>query len=158
MSSPTALHRGATPSAHLVTLDSCPHAAAAARTATHGFLASLRPPVDPGAADAVVLVVSELVTNAVRHARGPSCSLRLAVCGDAVAVAVSDGCPDPPVARRPDVDGDRGGFGWPMVRQLAIATSVCPTPYGKTVHALLPYRRHGSETAACAERSRPPAP
>ncbi len=138
----TDLRPGTTPPADLLTLDCRPQAAAMARDAANRFLTRFHPPVEQSAADAVVLVVCELVTNSVRHARGPSCSVRLAVCGDAIAVAVSDSSTSPPVGRVPDVDGDSGGFGWPMVQQLALATSVCLTPHGKTVHALLPCRRH----------------
>ncbi|MEU5208965.1 ATP-binding protein [Streptomyces sp. NPDC020742] len=152
MSSTTDLHRSTAPTAHLVTLDSRPQAAGIARDATTRFLTSLQPPVDRHAVDTVVLVVCELVTNAVRHAPGPTCSLRLAVCGDAVAVAVSDAGTTPPVGRVPDVEGDTGGFGWPMVQQLALATSVCRTPQGKTVHALLPCRRHGAPRTTPALR------
>ncbi len=146
LSSTTARHHGMTPSApspsaQVTTMARRPRAAAAARELTRKFLAGLRPPVDAGAADAVVLVVCELVTNSVRHAAGSSFSLRLAVCGDALAVGVTDASSDPPVGRAPDVDGDTGGFGWPMVQRLAIATSVCLTDQGKTVHALIPCRR-----------------
>ncbi|MFJ9855739.1 ATP-binding protein [Streptomyces sp. NPDC101150] len=140
MSSTAALRLNPSPPAHAVTLERCPQAAATARDVATRFLADLRPPVYEEAADTVVLVVSELVTNSVRHADGASCSLRLAVCGDAVVVSVSDSSPVPPVGRCPDVDGDGGGFGWPMVRRLAVATSVCVTPRGKTVHALMPFR------------------
>ncbi|MFI9045711.1 ATP-binding protein [Streptomyces sp. NPDC053427] len=145
MSSTAALRPDPSPRAHAVTLESCPQAAATARDVATRFLAGLRPPVCEEAADTVVLVVSELVTNSVRHAGDASCSLRLAVCGDTVAVSVSDASPVPPVGRRPDVDGDGGGFGWPMVRRLAVATSVCVTPSGKTVHALMPCRALGRQ-------------
>ncbi|MEU4849623.1 ATP-binding protein [Streptomyces gilvosporeus] len=136
----TALRPYPSPPTYEVTLESCPRAAARAREAAAEFLADLRPAAHREAADTVALVVSELVTNSVRHAGGATCSLRLAVCGDAVMVSVADGNSAPPVGRNPDVDGEGGGFGWPMVRRLALATSVCVTPQGKTVHALLPCR------------------
>ncbi|MFG2137692.1 ATP-binding protein [Streptomyces sp. NPDC048650] len=140
LSSPAALRPNPSPATHAVTLKGSPRAAATAREAAGEFLAALRPPMCDDAADTVVLVVSELVTNAVRHAGGGACTLRLAVCGDAVVVSVSDSSPAGPVGRSPDTDGEGGGFGWPMVRRLALATSVCATPQGKTVHALMPCR------------------
>ena len=46
-------------------------AVAEARETTRAFLEALdQPAVDPEAADTVVLVVSELVTNALRHGGG----------------------------------------------------------------------------------------
>lgn len=45
-------------------------AAADARGTTRTFVGNLEPSVTPEAADAAVLVVSELVTNALRHGGG----------------------------------------------------------------------------------------
>jgi hypothetical protein len=40
--------------------------------------------------------------------------------------------------RTPDLNGGTGGFGWPMVNRLALATAVSRRmPDGKTVSALL---------------------
>jgi anti-sigma regulatory factor (Ser/Thr protein kinase) len=57
----------------------------------------------------VVLLASELVTNAVLHGRGPV-ELRLSDDGIRVAVEISDGDPGPlpPNGRRPSVDQPRG--------------------------------------------------
>ncbi|MFJ4710852.1 ATP-binding protein [Streptomyces sp. NPDC088785] len=63
-------------------------------------------------ADITILLVSELVTNALRHASGPI-GVRLVhpetACG-ALLVEVSDPLPDPPRARTaaPDDEGGRG--------------------------------------------------
>ncbi|MFK0050094.1 ATP-binding protein [Streptomyces sp. NPDC090741] len=113
-------------------------AVAEAREAARGFLGALRPAVGPDAADSVVLVVSELVTNAVRHG-GATCTLRLTAHPGSIEVAVEDPSPHPPRKRVPDLHHGTGGFGWHMVNDLALATDVTPTPEGgKTVRALLP--------------------
>ncbi|MFS0698215.1 ATP-binding protein [Streptomyces nitrosporeus] len=111
---------------------------AGARDSTRDFLAGLAHPIPAEAADTVVLVVSELVTNALRHGGG-TCTLELAAHPDTIEVAVHDGSPQVPRMRTPDLNGGTGGFGWPMVNRLARATAVTPAPHGgKTVSALLP--------------------
>ncbi|MEU9191503.1 ATP-binding protein, partial [Streptomyces sp. NPDC048484] len=94
-------------------------------------------PIAAEAADTVVLVVSELVTNALRHGGG-TFSLDLTAHPDSIAVAVHDRSPQAPRMRTPDLNGGTGGFGWPMVNRLARATAVTRrTAGGKTVSALL---------------------
>ncbi|MFJ7270429.1 ATP-binding protein [Streptomyces sp. NPDC099050] len=112
---------------------------AGARQAARAFLEALgQPAMEPESADSVILVVSELVTNAVRHGGG-SYTLRLAAHPGTIEVAVEDSSPHPPRMRTPDLDDGSGGFGWQMVNNLARATVVTPGPEGgKTVRALLP--------------------
>ncbi|MCX4779013.1 ATP-binding protein [Streptomyces sp. NBC_01264] len=119
-------------------------AVAEARQATRTFLGALGPwGIDRDCADTVILVVSELVTNALRHGGG-AYTLRLAVHCDTIEVAVEDASPHPPRMRTPDLVDGTGGFGWHMVNDLADATVVTPTPEGgKTVRALLPRRTGG---------------
>lgn len=114
-------------------------AVAEARQAARSFLGALgQPTIDPECADTVILVVSELVTNALRHGGG-AYALRLAANPDTVEVSVEDSSPHPPRMRTPDLVDGTGGFGWHMVNDLADATVVTPTPEGgKTVRALLP--------------------
>ncbi|MFD3548660.1 ATP-binding protein [Streptomyces sp. NPDC058655] len=113
-------------------------AVAGARESARTFLEGLRrPPVAPDAADTVVLVVSELVTNALRHGGG-TCTLDLTAHPDTIEVAVHDASPQPPHVRTPDLHGSSGGFGWVMVNRLARATAVTSrTCGGKTVSAVL---------------------
>ncbi|OKK17205.1 ATP-binding protein [Streptomyces sp. CB00455] len=113
-------------------------AVADARDTMREFLAALGPAsVDPEAADTAVLVVSELVTNALRHGGG-ICTLRLTAHPGAIEVAVDDADPRPPRPRTPDLTGGTGGFGWHMVNDLALVTAVIRRPGGgKTVSALL---------------------
>jgi anti-sigma regulatory factor (Ser/Thr protein kinase) len=80
---------------------------------------------------AVVLAVSELVTNAVEHA-GTSIDLRAGVGDGRLRVEVADGSGDLPHARTPDA-GRLGGRGLHLVQQLADRWSVDTTPVGKTV-------------------------
>ncbi|MFE1292564.1 ATP-binding protein [Streptomyces sp. NPDC058751] len=117
-------------------LERDPQAAVHARRMVHTFLGGLPRAVPRESAEAVMLVVSELVTNVVRHARGRLCSLDLRDMGDAVGISVSDDDPDPPRPRRLDLTG-KGGFGWPLVRRLSSELTVLSRPDGKTVHAVV---------------------
>ena len=89
-----------------------------------------------GIGDELALVVSELVTNAVRHAEPP---LRLELQADdhRVTVAVADGSTGHPRPREAADDAE-GGRGLPMIELLAAETGVRPHPPGKTVWAALP--------------------
>jgi anti-sigma regulatory factor (Ser/Thr protein kinase) len=68
-------------------------------------------------ADDAVLVVSELVTNAIVYGRPPM-NLSVTVQPDEVVVAVSDSSNSDPFARLPD-DDDEGGRGVAIVEQLS---------------------------------------
>ncbi|MFB0615774.1 ATP-binding protein [Streptomyces sp. AGS-58] len=116
----------------------CPTAIADARDTARAFLQGLRQPaVAPDAADTVVLVVSELVTNALRHGGG-RCTLDLTARPDSIEVAVHDPSRHAPRMRTPDLNGGTAGFGWPMVNRLARATAVTRRASGgKTVSACL---------------------
>ncbi|GHB25180.1 MULTISPECIES: ATP-binding protein [Streptomyces] len=109
-----------------------------ARDAARAFLKALgRPGIAPGAADTLVLVVSELVTNALRHGGG-TFTLHLTAHPETIEVAVDDTSPQKPRTRAPDLRGTGGGFGWPMINRLARATAVTPLAAGgKTVSAVL---------------------
>ncbi|MEU9110335.1 ATP-binding protein [Streptomyces sp. NPDC048483] len=63
-----------------------------------------------GAVDVAVLLVSELVTNSLRHATGPIGVRMVLLSGSALLVEVSDPLPDPPQERTaaPDDEGGRG--------------------------------------------------
>lgn len=84
----------------------------------------------------VVLVVSELVTNAKRHAGGVT-GFRLDAAPGSVTVTVTDASTTPPRLRRTDAF-EPGGFGWPLVQELATEVSVYIHPDGKSVRAVLP--------------------
>lgn len=108
-----------------------------ARHAARIFADGLTPAPDSAAADSLVLVVSELVTNAVRHGGGRY-TLALSAGHDTLNVAVSDPSPTPPHERIPDLNRE-GGFGWHLVHQLSRAVTVTTGPgTGKTIRARLP--------------------
>ena len=108
-----------------------------ARQAARAFTARLNPAPDHDMTHTLVLVVSELVTNALRHGGG-TFSLRLNAHPDAIEVAVDDTSPRLPRMRTPDLNGPGGGFGWPMVNHLARTTAITSrTGGGKTVTAVL---------------------
>ncbi|WP_329402896.1 ATP-binding protein [Streptomyces virginiae] len=111
---------------------------AGARQSARDFLGALVPPTTAEAADTVVLIVSELVTNALLHGGG-TCAVELTAHVDGIEVAVHDPSPRPPRMRTPDLTDGTRDFGWPMVNHLAHTTAVTPGPIGgKTVSALLP--------------------
>ena len=80
-----------------------------ARENTRAFLQGLRPPAGQEAADAVVLVVSELVTNALRHGGG---TYTLTAHPSLIEVTVEDPSPRPPRLRNGDcpLGGNVGGW------------------------------------------------
>ncbi|WP_434597971.1 ATP-binding protein [Streptomyces sp. A5-4] len=109
-----------------------------ARQAARAFTDHLTPAPDPDMADTLVLVVSELVTNALRHGGGYY-TLKLSAGPDTVSAAVSDPNPSHPRERAPDLNGGSGGFGWHMIRRLTDHLTITPSPGGgKTIHAHLP--------------------
>ena len=81
-------------------------------------------------AELAELLVSEVVTNAVRHARGPV-ELRV-VRGSTLLVEVTDPVPDPPRERTATPE-DEGGRGLSMVSREARRWGTRRGPAGKTV-------------------------
>ncbi|MFF9428833.1 ATP-binding protein [Streptomyces sp. NPDC014746] len=81
----------------------------------------------------LLLVTSELVTNAHRHGGGLT-SFGIAVGRDRVTVSVADASDEPPSHELSDALRP-GGFGWPIVLRLCREVTVDTRPDGKTVHA-----------------------
>ncbi|MCW2608520.1 MAG: hypothetical protein JWO60_3213 [Frankiales bacterium] len=86
--------------------------------------------------DDLVLVVSELVTNALRHGT-PPLHLEIVTCAHCATVVVTDCSSDRPVRRTAD-DQAEGGRGMLLVDLLAADSGVRPAPPGKAVWAELP--------------------
>lgn len=105
---------------------------------TRGFL-SVALPEGGAEAEAVLLVVAELVTNAVRHGGGVA-GFQLAAGPGTVTVSVKDASPVPPQPRPFDAR-EPGGLGWHLVQELALEVRVDIGPGGKTVSAVLPVPR-----------------
>jgi anti-sigma regulatory factor (Ser/Thr protein kinase) len=80
-----------------------------------------------------LLLVSELATNAVLHARTPYTVTVSTVTPERVRVAVTDDDPDPPISDAPASDLSTCGRGMRMVLALANRWGCDPRPGGKTV-------------------------
>lgn len=103
------------------------------------------------------LLVSEVVTNAVRHARTPF-DVVLSVDGDTVRCEVRDASPVMPRTRPAGPDA-AGGRGMQLVAALATSWGVERDPHGKRVWFELPDSRDaGSATAEAAVRGGAPCP
>jgi anti-sigma regulatory factor (Ser/Thr protein kinase) len=111
---------------------------AEARDAVATVLSRARPAPDRRSLQDAQLVVSELVTNATKHAPGP-CALRLEVMPDAsaVRVTVTDTSTDPPRRRPPD-PRRVGGHGLHLVTMLSSDLEVTRLSHGKRVTATVP--------------------
>jgi anti-sigma regulatory factor (Ser/Thr protein kinase) len=107
-----------------------------ARERVREFLAYAGPAVSTTVVADALLAVSELVTNAVRHAPGP-CRLEVAVEQRHLRIAVSDTSTAAPTFKAPRYDG-AGGFGLHMLRELAGRVETRTNAQGKKVSVCLP--------------------
>jgi hypothetical protein len=97
---------------------------------------------DPEAADPeereraedVLLVVSELIANAMTHGGGVR-ELVVTLDGDALVVGATDGERRPPALQRPGDPSQPGGHGLQVVRRLSETWGSLPQASGKTVWA-----------------------
>ncbi|MEU6981903.1 ATP-binding protein [Streptomyces sp. NPDC046324] len=112
---------------------------ASARDFTADFLSASpavgREPVTRERIDLARLVVSELVTNVVRHAPGP-CRVLLELFDGALEISVFDRQEASPVPRGHD-PGRIGQHGVEIVVAVCESVSVDPVPTGKRVRARL---------------------
>ena len=137
---------GAGTSPGAASFDGGPGTPARAREHAAAFLTALtvqRPSADPACFDRVLLVVSELVTNAVRHAPGPVHLCLALLPGEGTAtirITVGDTSAVLPTPRTPDFARGTGGFGWSTIlRPLTTGLQMRPHPGGKEIEALLPW-------------------
>jgi serine/threonine-protein kinase RsbW len=125
--------------ARQVALASAVRAPGVARQATQEALVSWRL---AHLEDTAVLLVSELVTNAVRHAQtgGSVLVLRLETAGPWLRIEVHDADPRLPEPRTP-AGHDESGFGFVLIEALADKWGVRETAAGKAIWAELDTRR-----------------
>jgi anti-anti-sigma regulatory factor len=90
--------------------------------------------------DDAVIVVTELVANAVRHACG-DIRLSVVLSDYFLHLSVRDGSAEPPRLARPDPDSGEGGRGLRLVDAFADGWGCIPIPPGKIVWATLRIRR-----------------
>ncbi|MFB7981918.1 ATP-binding protein [Streptomyces vinaceus] len=113
---------------------SCAQARESARTTLAGL------DLSPVAMDNVLTVVTEMISNAGRHAGGAT-AFQVTARAGTVTVEVSDRSTSPP--RIQPWEPDRpGGFGWRLINQLA-TTDVHIHRDGKTVTAVLTAAQSG---------------
>ncbi|QKW25374.1 ATP-binding protein [Streptomyces seoulensis] len=86
--------------------------------------------------DDVLLVVTELVTNALRHGGGLT-AFAARLDGGALVVSVTDASPTAPhTVPRTDA-ATPGGFGWRIVQRLCRQVTVTPVAGGKTIEVVM---------------------
>jgi len=130
-------------------LDGAANSIYEAREHAREFFARAEPPLDPVQLFDALVIVSELVTNAVRHAPGP-CELALDDDGHRLTISVSDTHPTPPNPRPADMNGG-GGLGWHVMRAMAASVDVRPEAEGKTVAVVLERDRRPEPDGLMAE-------
>ncbi|CAL9342913.1 hypothetical protein SUDANB58_00304 [Streptomyces sp. enrichment culture] len=130
------------------TVDSAASARAYARSVVDAeWDAAGRPACEQDVID-LLLVVSELVTNAIRHGGGLA-GFEAWATSDGVRIAVRDHSavvPEAALGAAPLPTGHRvSGYGWPLIVRLAREISVDRRPGGgKTISVLVPIRPAGS--------------
>ena len=96
-------------------LDRGPNAAAKARRG----IGTLRRDLDTEVMETLCLLVTELVTNSVRHARADTVLLRVLVGSSSIWVEVSDAGPGFDPAERGPSSSDHTGWGLFLVERMA---------------------------------------
>jgi anti-sigma regulatory factor (Ser/Thr protein kinase) len=90
--------------------------------------------------DDAQLVITELVSNAVRHANG-DLQLLIVLRDRHLHLSIADGSETPPHRILPDPDSGEGGRGLLLIDAVAAAWGSSPTLNGKVVWVTLPLRR-----------------
>jgi hypothetical protein len=122
-----------------------------ALTDWHWFPEHADPARQPLAAD-VLLVASELLSNACLHAGGPLALIVDAGTGSgALRIEVVDGDPEPPVPRSSERAGLPGGHGLHIVDRICDRWGVVRTETGKTVWAEVDAARLEAELSAAPD-------
>lgn len=124
-----------------------------ARHAVRDLLNRQGVPVEDDLVQGLLLIVSELVTNAVRHAAllSPEIAVEVAIGAEWIRVSVEDNHPYRPKALETDYYGQTGGRGLLLVREITLeAGGSCDVEHtasgGKIIWAALPLRPTGGTT------------
>ncbi|MFD5620360.1 ATP-binding protein [Streptomyces yangpuensis] len=117
------------------------NAAAQARRAARAHLVTAAEDdggyLPPLTMDTALLLISELVTNAVRHTSG-GCLLEVRLASEGIDIEVTDTSDAEPEPRRPDRRGE-GGWGWHLVNRLGTDVGIHHhAAGGKTIHVRVP--------------------
>ncbi|WP_163016115.1 ATP-binding protein [Streptomyces sp. Tu 4128] len=116
--------------------------AATARDRVRELLLTCDPAPPSQVTDDILLVVTELVTNAGRHGGGLIAFDARLVEGT-ITISVTDASPVVPHTHASDRADAPGGFGWPLIQLLSDEVSVRTTAAGKTIRAVLGTTAHG---------------
>ncbi|MFC9795673.1 ATP-binding protein [Streptomyces sp. NPDC127584] len=117
--------------------DTRPANAGAARDQVRDLLHTTgRAPPPREVMDDILLVVSELVTNAYRHGGGLT-GFTSDLSDDALIVCVTDASPVIPRTRTDSHPTSPGGFGWPLISKLSRQITITPFGSGKTIRVVL---------------------
>lgn len=108
--------------------------ASSVATAREWMMAFVRGLVPKAQADDAVLVVSELVTNALRHGLGEVVARTSIDHDGSINIAITDSGEDVPTLLPAD-PARIGGLGLRIIDELAASWGVAPFPGGKTVWA-----------------------
>ncbi|MET9569378.1 ATP-binding protein [Streptomyces virginiae] len=111
--------------------------AARAHLAAAAAAASDDQPLPLVTVDTALLLISELVTNAVRHTGG-GCLLEVRLAPNGIDIEVTDTSDAEPESKRPDRRGE-GGWGWHLVNRLGTDVGIRHhAAGGKTIHVRVP--------------------
>ncbi|MER7775536.1 ATP-binding protein [Streptomyces sp. NPDC096191] len=119
-----------------------PLTAATARDRVRELLLTCDPPPPSQVTDDILLVLTELVTNAGRHGGG-LIAFDARLVADTITISVTDASPVVPHTHASDRAGAPGGFGWPLIQLLSDEVWVRTTAAGKTIGAVLGTTAHG---------------
>ncbi|MEU8137568.1 ATP-binding protein [Streptodolium elevatio] len=112
-------------------------AASRARARVRELLHGLHGPHPPTTlVDDVMLVVSELVTNAERHGGG-LVAFDACLADDAIVISVTDASPELPRTTPRERSAAPGGFGWPLIQRLGRKVDVTRGEHGKTIRVAM---------------------
>ncbi|MFF4585609.1 ATP-binding protein [Streptomyces sp. NPDC001388] len=113
-----------------------PVTAASARAHVRDLLLS-RVPAPPGTVvQDVLLVVTELITNAERHGGGLT-AVDVRLDDGLITLDVSDASSVAPRTTPRGHPAAPGGFGWPLIQRLGDEVAVTPSPAGKTIRVVM---------------------